>query len=90
MRKRKTESATRIAVTAKATSLTGANYAEWIRSLKDRVRAARQRAALAVATYELEKLGLPSVAALQEGLTKALCAPKSISKKESKTKVKAR
>ena len=48
MRKRKTGSATRIAVMAKATSLAGANYAEWIRSLKDRVRAARQRAALAV------------------------------------------
>ena len=45
---------------------------------------------LAVATYELEKLGLPSVAELQEGLTKALCAPKSISKSQSKTKVKAR
>ena len=42
---------------------------------------------LAVATYELEKLGLPSVAELQEGLTKALCAPKSISKSQSKTKV---
>ncbi len=29
---------------------------------------------LAVATYELERLGLPSVAVLQDGLTRALCS----------------
>ena len=41
---------------------------------------------LAVATYELEKLGLPSVEELQNGLTKALCASKKISKNKNETK----